>query len=84
MTATRTHTHVIVPFANPFMICNQCKRRVEGFVSSVYRDDLCEHDFDNYPCGHAAGIQSLCPSWSPVSGCQCLEHIGTVNHAPRV
>lgn len=81
MSFTKTHTHVIVQFANPFMICVKCKQRVQGFVSGAYRDESCEHDFENYPCGHLSGIHSVCPSWGPVDGCQCLEQLGEVNHA---
>lgn len=56
-------------FANPYLVCAQCRVRVTS------RPGMC-----NVPCGHAASYESLCPSWSPVGGCQCLEMFGSVIH----
>ena len=56
-------------FANPFLACEVCGKRVRT------RPALW-----NEPCGHAAPMNSVCPSWSPVDGCQCLEHLGKVEH----
>jgi hypothetical protein len=77
---THTRTHVIVTFADPYLTCEQCG----AWVTSWHDDDRCGCDdsgFWNLPCEHQAGITSVCPSWSPVDGCQCLEHLGSVNHA---
>jgi hypothetical protein len=59
-------------YANPFNVCDRCKRRVSwgGTVTGVFR---------NLPCGHAAGFHSVCPSWSPVDGCNC-ERFGQRQH----
>lgn len=70
-TYTRTHT-VTVP-ANPYLVCDFCGARVEGFA------DL-PGPVENYPCGHAAGYSDLCPSWGPVDGCQCQAHLGYRPH----
>lgn len=62
MTHTRTHT-VVVP-ACPYLICQGCGRRVEGFVQG-------DGPATNYPCGCHMGYDSTCPSWGPVDGCAC-------------
>lgn len=55
-------------FANPFLACAGCGKQV------THRDDV------NRPCGHKASFESVCPSWSPVDGCRCQEHLGHVSH----
>lgn len=70
VTHTFTRTHVVVPFANPHLVCGECREPIDAF-----------HDMDacgcrdstswNRPCRHVGGALSLCPSWSPVDGCTC-------------
>ena len=74
-----THTHVITTFANPFLRCDECGQSVEGVVALVGNPTGCNHICDNVPCGHR-GSTSSCPSWSPVDGCRCQEHLGHVPH----
>lgn len=84
MIRTHTRTHVFVEFANPFLVCDECRRPVPVW----HNPDKCGCDpgtfgpFWNEPCGHKAGVTSVCPSWSPVDGCLCHEQPGTVEHAP--
>lgn len=60
-------------FANPFLVCNYCKATVTSRSDGV-----------NHPCGHGADYSSVCPSWSPVDGCRCHTHVGSVQRgAPR-
>jgi hypothetical protein len=66
MTAHTGSTH----FANPFIACMQCGRRVKTV----------DADLRNQPCGHRAEWNSVCPSWSPVDGCRCQQHLGHVSH----
>lgn len=57
-------------FANPYIACEQCRERVVGMHDNLR----------NVPCGHKANWRSVCPSWSPVDGCCCQEHLGRVEH----
>lgn len=63
-------------FADPFKVCNQCG----GWVTGA------RHIFSNggkllvLPCEHERGWEDVCPSWSPVDGCQCQEFLGRVPH----
>lgn len=77
---THTRTHVFVRFANPYLRCDQCGTRVRHWHNS----DKCGCDAGswNKPCEHNASVTSVCPSWSPVDGCQCQEVLGKVDHAP--
>lgn len=79
MTSTVTRTHVYVTFANPYLVCERCRRSVRRW----HDNDRCgcgEEGWQNLPCGHQDGVTSVCPSWSPVDGCCCLEHLGRVPH----
>lgn len=58
-------------FANPFIVCADCARRVVDHPA-----------LSNEPCGHQADFNDLCPSWSPVDGCRCQAHLGYVPHPP--
>lgn len=78
---TFTRTHVYVAFANPFLVCDLCLKPVRAW----HDPDKCGCDARawNEPCGcHDFGVRDTCPSWSPVDGCQCQAHLGTVQHAP--
>ena len=75
-----TRTHVYVTVANPHLVCDLCRQPALRW----HNDDKCGCDetFWNEPCGcQRAGVTSVCPSWSPVDGCQCKEHLGRVDHA---
>lgn len=80
---TRTHTrvHVFVEFADPFLICDQCGIRVTAWHDNTRCG--CDASFWNVPCEHKAGVTTECPSWGPVAGCECAEHLGYVPHAPE-
>ena len=79
---SHTRTHVSVTFANPFLICDVCGEPVPSWHDREQCGEGCEMPSINQPCGHAAGVTGVCPSWGPVDGCQCLEHLGHVPHAP--
>lgn len=49
-------------YANPYLICEACAKRTTHF------DQV---NIVNLPCGHQAGVRSLCLSWGPVDGCSC-------------
>lgn len=67
----------VTTFANPFLACDVCRRYITG-ATNVGQDGPTK----NVPCGHRAGATSRCPSWGPVDGCQCQEHLGEVPHPP--
>lgn len=72
---THTRTHVEITFANPFLYCDECERPVPSWHDS----ESCgcdETGWENLPCGHTAGIHSVCPTWSPVGGCECVTESG--------
>ena len=77
---THTRTHVYITFADPYLTCDRCHAWVES-----WHDDTrcgCDSTFWNAPCGcERAGVTTVCPSWGPVDGCQCMEHLGRVEHA---
>lgn len=79
MTATHTRTHVYITWANPYIQCDQCGQWVTGWHDL----DRCGCD-ENYcwlePCGHNAEATNVCPSWGPVDGCSCQQHLGRVDH----
>lgn len=81
---TTTHTHVFAWYANPYLRCNDCKEKVTGYISFDKNPPECEHKGQNVPCGHKAGIDSVCASWSPVIGCRCEEVFGRVDHSMEV
>lgn len=79
-TRTHTRTHVEIRFANPHLICDNCRKPVSGW----HNPDVCGcNTFTvNVPCCCRAGTTSTCPSWSPVDGCRCAQQLGAVDHAP--
>lgn len=79
-TVTHTRTHLAIHPANPFLTCGMCGERVETF-----HDDECGCSESGgplllMPCFHRSDYDDLCPSWGPVDGCQCREHLGHVPH----
>lgn len=77
--STFTFTYTVEKYANPFLTCEECGRRAEGYVVAPGH----EKDFDNWPCEHRAPITSTCPSWGPVDGCTCQQVFGHVPHEAR-
>lgn len=57
-------------YANPYNVCNKCKQRTTNMTS----------DARNLPCNHKGGFISVCPSWNPVTGCECKEVLDHVPH----
>jgi hypothetical protein len=76
---THTRTHVYITFANPYLTCDQCGQPVTGWHDPE-RCGCDESGWRNRPCDHRAGVTSVCPSWGPVDGCQCQEHLGHLPH----
>lgn len=78
LTVTHTRTHVYIEFADPYLVCDLCHQPVPRW----HDDDRCgcRDGFWNEPCGHQAGVTSVCPSWGPVDGCTCVRVFGEVLH----
>jgi hypothetical protein len=66
-----TSKHVQIGFANPFLICNECKEKVPYWHDPNRCGPKCNDPFYNFPCEHTADVTSICPSWGPVDGCRC-------------
>lgn len=77
---TYTSTHVMVELANPFLVCDTCRKQVTAYHESEKCSPGCETPAFNFPCEDSLGITSLCPSWSPVDGCNCPKILGEVSH----
>ncbi len=73
-----THTNTTVLFADPYLRCDECGEPALGYTVTPGRG--MDGDGANWPCGHQAGVTSDCPSWSPVDGCRCVEHLGHRDH----
>ena len=56
----------IVRFANPYKQCGRCGEWVDGFLNAP-------GPLMVVPCGCKAGYSDVCPSWSPVDGCTCVD-----------
>lgn len=69
MTVAPTRTHILIGFANPFLICEECGERVPYWHDPNRCG--CDDIMYNSPCGHKLGTLGICPSWSPVNGCNC-------------
>lgn len=77
MTIIHTRTVNTIDPANPYLVCDQCKAWVDHFSHTGEG----QGPVRNEPCGHVGGYSNVCPSWSPVDGCRCAEHLGHVPHA---
>lgn len=73
-----TRTHVYVEFANPYLVCWKCHLYVSHWHDNVRCG--CDAPATNEPCGHDAGVISICPSWGPVDGCICIQVFGKRDH----
>lgn len=60
-------------FADPYKTCRDCGGWVTGVLDRP-------GPFVVLPCRHQSGYVNVCPSWSPVDGCRCLETLGSVRH----
>lgn len=80
LTVTRTRTHTFTTLANPFLVCRYCRRGVAAYHDGERCGCNSEGPGANAPCGHAAGTESVCPSWSPVNGCRCGSTFGEIDH----
>jgi hypothetical protein len=56
----------VAHFANPYLLCDECLQRAEGFTWYTHK---------LIPCGHVAATIDTCPTWSPVDGCTCASHV---------
>lgn len=72
LTLTYTQTYNAVRFADPYKTCDGCGEWITGYLDSP--------KMPNLPCMHEAGYTDRCPSWGPVDGCACQEHLGHVPH----
>lgn len=79
---THTRTHVLVTFADPHLICDECRQPVTGWHNADRCGAGCDGPTFNVPCEHRAGVTTTCPSWGPVDGCRCLAQLGHVPHPP--
>lgn len=68
-------THVKVGFANPYLVCEECRKPTPYWHSNERCGPACTESWFNYPCGHTAGVISICPSWSSVDGCKCGKNV---------
>lgn len=84
VTVTHTRTHTFVEFANPYLVCEQCRQPAAGFHAAERCGPGCDEPDTNHPCGHpmTVGVISTCPSWGPVDGCTCLRALGQVAQGP--
>lgn len=67
-----TSTHTLIGFANPYLLCGECKQSVKYW----HNPDRCgcvNESHYNHPCGHVADLIQGCPSWNPVEGCICSD-----------
>jgi len=67
----REKSHVLVGFANPFLVCTTCKELVRYWHDPTRCK--CGKEAYNHPCKHSFSIMSICPTWSPVYGCDCMD-----------
>lgn len=76
MTLTRTHTktYPVITFADPYKQCCQCEEWITGVLDKPGPLIL-------VPCEHESDYRDVCPSWGPVDGCRCVEHLGYKPHS---
>jgi hypothetical protein len=66
---------MIVRFADPYKVCRTCGQWITGVDESGPRTGW------TVPCHHSGSYDDVCPSWSPVDGCQCVQRYGERDHA---
>lgn len=77
MDHTYTRTHNVITFADPYKQCLRCGEWVDGALDAPGPVIV-------VPCEHDRGYRDVCPSWSPVDGCHCIEQLGRRDHPPRL
>jgi hypothetical protein len=75
LTHTRTQTHNVIRFADPYKTCDECGEWIDGVLDGPGQPT-------NSPCEHRASYTDRCPSWGPVDGCACVEILGYRPHSP--
>lgn len=73
ITHTYTRTHNTIDFADPYKQCVRCGGWITGILDAPGPIIL-------VPCEHQSDYRDVCPSWGPVDGCRCAEHLGSVDH----
>lgn len=73
LTRTHTRTYNAIRFADPYKMCDYCGAWITGVLDAPGPIIL-------VPCGHRANYTDQCPSWGPVDGCACVEHLGHKPH----
>jgi hypothetical protein len=75
LTRTRTHTSTYnaVTFADPYKTCDKCGAWITGVLDAPGPLIL-------LPCEHRSSYTDHCPSWGPVDGCSCVDHLGQRPH----
>ena len=68
---THTRVHTFIGFANPYLICDECKKSVRYWHNNARCG--CDDSFYNHPCEHRTSVTSKCPTWNPVDGCECTN-----------
>ncbi len=65
----------VTVFADPYKQCLHCGGWIDGAADSPGPLTL-------IPCGHRCGYRDVCPSWSPVDGCNCAVYTAANPHRP--
>lgn len=73
LTHTYTKTHNAITYADPYKQCCQCGGWITGALDKPGPLML-------VPCEHESDYRDVCPSWGPVDGCRCIEHLGKREH----
>lgn len=73
LTYTYTRVHHVITSADPYKICRQCNQWITGILDKPGSAIV-------VPCEHESDYRDVCPSWGPVDGCQCIEHLGIREH----
>lgn len=74
LTVTHTKTWNATTFADPYKVCEHCGQWITGVLDKPGPLIL-------VPCEHESDYRDVCPSWGPVDGCSCVEHLGRRGHS---
>jgi hypothetical protein len=69
LTVTHTSTYNAIYFADPYKQCIKCERWIIGVLDKP-------GPLVVIPCEHESDYRDVCPSWSPVDGCECIRIFG--------
>lgn len=64
-----TVQHVLVGFANPFLVCARCKIRTPYWHNTERCG--CDEAYFLSPCKHIEDTISTCATWTQLYGCTC-------------